>query len=224
MRGGQHDLSIEAHALPHLGRKPAHHRAGHGDVAEQACRGASRLERSSIPGTRAGVDEVRGGGVGVFVDHVAREQVIQVFGHHEEAVCRLKLIGMLGGQRRQLVDRVERLALNARGTVQVLQADARVHVGGDVVRAGIAIRHRIADASTLSVDQDEIHAPGVDADRLGDLAGFAAFLQADQNVLPDHIDVPAIVPAAAHLHVVEAVHLLELDLSVDDASQDMAPA
>ena len=225
MRGGQHHPGIEAHALLHLGRKPAHHRAGHGDFAEQARGSLRRLKGERIPRAGAGVDEVRGGGVGVFVDHVAREQVVQVFGHHEEAISRLKLLGMLARERRKLIDRVERLALDTRDAIEPLQADARIDIGGNIVGSRIAIRHRVADEPTLCIDQDEVDAPGVDADRLGDLAGFAAFLQTDQDVLPDHVDIPAIVPAAAHLHVVKAVHLLELDDAVAvHATKHVAPA
>ena len=132
---------------------------------------------------------------------------------------------MLARERRKLIDRVERLALDARDAIEPLQADARIDVGGDVVGSRIAIRHRVPDEPALRVDQDEVDAPGVDADRLGDLAGFAAFLQADQDVLPDHVDIPAIVPAAAHLRVVEAVHLLELDDAVAvHTTEHVAPA
>ena len=225
MRGGQHDLGVEAHALLHLGCKPAHYRTGHGDVAEQARGGLGRLKRERIPRAGMRVDEVRGGGVGVFVHHVAREQVVQVFGHHEEAIGRLKLLGMLARERRKLVDRVKCLALDARDAIEPLQADARIDIGGDIAGTCVAIRHRVADKPALRIDQDEVHTPGVDADRLGDLAGFAAFLQADQDVFPDHVDIPAIVPAAAHLHVVEAVHLLELDDAVSvHATEHVAPA
>ena len=137
MRGGE--------AL-HLAGQAAEHGARHRHVAENAGRRARRRKRLLVPSARARVEQVRGGGVGVFVRHNARKQVVQIFGHHKEAIGRFELLGMLGGKRGQLVDSVEGLALNARRTIERIQANSAIDLGGDRLRARIAIRHGIAHA------------------------------------------------------------------------------
>ena len=131
---------------------------------------------------------------------------------------------MFRGKRSQLVDGVEGLALNARGAIERIEAHGAVDLCGNRLRAGVAICHGVAHAVSARIDQHEIDAPGVDADRCGNFARGGAFLEANQDVFPNHINIPAIMAATAHLGVIETVHLFEHDFSVFDMAKHVAPA
>ncbi len=224
VRRGEHDLGVKSHTRLHFGGEAPEHGAGHGHLVEDALRGADGLEHASVPCAGACVEQVRGGGVGVFVDRLAGEQVVQILGNHEEAISRLKLLGVFGGKSRKLVNGVEGLTLDAAGAVEVFQADTTIDLRHHRSRAGVAIGHGIADAIAVRIDEHEVDAPGIDANGLGNLARLRALLQTDEHVFPDHIDIPTIVPATADLHVVESMHLFKLDAAVVHASEHMAAA
>ena len=130
---------------------------------------------------------------------------------------------MLVFQRDQLVDCVERLALYAAGVVDLLRVHGSVHALGHALGARVAIGHRVAHERALLVEEDEIDAPGVDADGLGDLARVLAGAHAGQDALKQPLDVPAVVAVHALLRVVEAVYLLEHYLAVLEMPKHVAP-
>ena len=136
----------------------------------------------------------------------------------------LELVGMLLLERPELVDGV---------VGGLLQTDAPVEVGeGDDValdlrvgagRARVAVGHGVADALAPLVQEHEVDAPGVDADG-GDLGLLHRRVDALLDRLDERVDVPAVVPAAADLRVVETIDLLEGDLAVLHPTDDVPAA
>ena len=131
---------------------------------------------------------------------------------------------MLALERDQLVERIERLTLDAAGVIEGAGLELLVDALGDALGALVAVCDGIAHEPALRVEQNEVDAPGVDADSRGDLARIPASLEARKNALPQHLDVPAVMPCAAQLLVVEAVELLEDHTPVLDVPEHVAPA
>ena len=222
MRGGQHDLRVEADRRLHGGREAAQRRAGHLQLAEDAAREAELVDHLPVPVLRARVDEVARRGVRVLVRHLAREDEVQVLRHHQEALRLLELLGMLLLERGELVDRVEEHLLDAAAGVELVGGDRGVHKRVRTFRAGVAVGHHVGAGQALLVKKNEVHAPGIDADRGGDLADLLALGDALQRASGERLVVPAVVPVLADLGVVEAVHLFKNHLPVFEVAEDVA--
>ena len=126
---------------------------------------------------------------------------------------RFELFGVVALQGEQLVERVERLALDARALVDLRGVHDGIRQRVDALRAFVAVRHRVADELLLRIEQHKIHAPGVDAERFRLEACLACGSKSCHHFVKEHLDVPAIVTVDAFLDVVEAVNFGELDVA-----------
>ena len=125
----------------------------------------------------------------------------------------------------QLIERVERLTLNAGTGIDL----GRIHnlVGNfvDAVSAGIAVGNRIADDLVVLVEQHEINAPGINTDGGRSLSSLILDgAQACDNMVEQSLNVPAVVTVYALLLVIEAVDLLVGHLAVLDPASKNATA
>ncbi len=188
--------------------------AGHHDVAEHAARDVEGFQDGFVPILRARVQQAGGGSVGVLVGLGAGKQEAQVVGDHQERLGGGQLFGMLALQGQQLVDGVERLALDARAAVHRVGGHDGVGHGVHAVGALVTVGHGVAQDLVVFIQQDEVDGPGVDAHGLRREAGFLAFGQAGNRFAEQHVHVPAVVAVRSLLDVVEAVDLGKLDGSV----------
>lgn len=118
---------------------------------------------------------------------------------------------MLTLERQQLIDGIERLALNARAAIYLIGRNDSICYGIHAAGALIAVGNRIAEHVVFGVEQHEVNRPGIDAHGFGRIACFFAFSQAGNGFAEQHIHVPAVVTAGAFLDVVEAMDLGKLD-------------
>ena len=118
--------------------------AGHHDVAEDAARDVELVQDGLVPVLRACVQQAGGGSVGVLVGLGAGKQEGQVIGDHQERFGGSQLLWMLALQCQQLVDGVERLALDARAAVYRIVRHDFVGHGVHAVGALVAVSHGIA--------------------------------------------------------------------------------
>ena len=132
---------------------------------------------------------------------------------------------MLVLKGKQLVERVEGLALNAGAGIDL----GRVHdlVGNlvDTVGTCVAIGDRVADDLVMLVEQYKVDAPGIDTDSGRSLSGLVLDgTQTRDDVVKQSLDIPAIVSVYALLLVIEAVDLLVGHLVVLDPASKNATA
>ena len=118
--------------------------AGHHDVAEHVARDVEGFQDGFVPVLRACVQQAGGGSVGVLVGLGAGKQEGQVVGDHQERFGGGQLLGVLALQCQQLVDGVERLALDARAAVYRIVRHDFVGHGVHAVGALVAVSHGIA--------------------------------------------------------------------------------
>jgi hypothetical protein len=122
-----------------------------------------------------------------------------------------KLLWVLVLEGAELVGRVERLVLYARARVVLREGQhARtLKLLANALGARVAVANGLADAAVLGVEQDKVHAPGVDANGCGREALLVRGSEAVKDALPQGVDVPAQMPRALHKAVLKAVDLGE---------------
>ena len=96
---------------------------------------------------------------------------------------------MLLDQRAELIQGIKGQKLNAATVIDVTFTWLRHGPRHNAVRAAIAIRDWQPNALTVFIDQDIIHAPGINADAVDPNALIADFLQPQTNVVFQAIDV-----------------------------------
>ena len=225
MARDERDVRLVADLLGHLRREPAEHDARHHGLLDQTGRDAETRHQLAVPVAGRRVEQARRGGVGVLVRRDAREPPVEVVGNREQALGARELVGVLLAEGHELVDRVERLTLDARAPVQLLGGDGDVDELGDALRASIAIRDGVADELALAVEQHEVAAPGVDADGQRRCPRRrVAGPESRDDLVCQRLDVPAVVTVHAPLAVDEAVHLLEAHLSAIEPTEQNASA
>ena len=146
---------------------------------------------------------------------------MQVVGHHQEIHRRVQLL--LGGGH-QLIEGVEGLLGDAHAGVQLLKGQRLFQLGIHALRTAVAVGDGIAENVPRRVQQHIVHAPGVNADGHGRFAQLFAFGHALQDVLIQPIQPPAQVAVPLGHAVIEAVDLLQHQLSVFKVSQNMTSA
>ena len=126
--------------------------------------------------------------------------------------------------RHQLVNGVEALLLDAGAGVKLLHGDEfgyfPVHAGG----AGIPVGNRVPQHLSILIQQDEIHAPGVDAHGGRDLPQFLAAFHAVYDLCKEPFKIPAEMAVFFRNAVFKAVDLLQDDFPVLDGAQNVAAA
>ena len=212
--GGQHHARVVADLLGDRGLHRPQARPGHGDVAEEAPRDVEAGQHRFVPSAGLGVQKAGRRGVGVLEGLLAGQQKAQVIGDHKEGLSRFQLFGVLALQGQELIDGVEGLALDARAAVELFGAHDGVGHLEHALSALVAIGHGVAHQVVVSIQQDEIDAPGVDADGFRREPRLLAQGKPAHELAVEQVDVPAIVAAPAHLAVVESVHLFQMDAAV----------
>ena len=158
----------------------------------------------------------------LIVGDLAGQAEVEVVRHHQEVRGLLQLLGMFALQPGHLIDRVEDGLLDARARVVLGERqnllDLRVHS----VRTRIAVGHHVGTGLERFVQQDEIDAPRVDADRRGNLAGGGAGLETGDDVARQRLVVPAVVPVLTDLGIVETIDFLQHDPAVFKMAEDVA--
>ena len=130
---------------------------------------------------------------------------------------------MLLLERRELVDRVEDRLLDAAAGIQLLERDHGIDILRHSVRALVPVGDGVADRQPASIDENEVHAPCVDADSLRRLARIRRRLAAGEHMTRQRLDVPAVVPVPHNLRIVEAVYLLQLDFAILHPAENVPP-
>ena len=167
MRGRQHNGRRAADLLGDVRRELTEHNAGRGRLQEDALGNTKTRKNLGVPRALLGIEHASSARVGVLVGLNAGQTPVKIVRNHQEGASRLELLGMLVFKGEQLIERVERLTLNAGTGIDL----SRIHnlVGNfvDAVRAGITVGDRIANDLVVLVEQHEVNAPGIDTDRAG---------------------------------------------------------
>ena len=201
----------------------AHGRPRHLKLAEDALRKRQFPDEIEVPVLLRRVEERRRRGIGVLVDDLPGQAVVEVLRHHQEVRRTLELLGMLLLERPELVDGVEARLLDADTPVEIgkgedLALDLRIRPR----RARVAVGDRVAAPVAVLVEKDEVDAPGVDADG-GDLSLRHRLIDAGLDRRDEFFDVPAVMPFLPDLRILKAVNLLKRDLSALHRPEDVAP-
>ena len=99
---------------------------------------------------------------------------------------------LLFNQRTQLIQGVKGQKLNAATAVNFTFTRLRHRLRHNAGRAAVTVRDWQPNALTVFIDQDIIHAPGINADAVDPNALIADFLQPQTNVVFQAIDVPGV--------------------------------
>ena len=130
---------------------------------------------------------------------VVRDQQ-QVFGRGGEPVAHVSP---------QLVQRVERLELDAGPGVDLVATHARADLVHGVACSSIPVADRFFDEPARAIEQCVVHAPRVDADRRERPTPFAGAgvraLEPDPDTVEQALDVPPQVPRVFPRGIVESV-------------------
>ena len=177
-----------------------------GGCAEPGRRRPRPGQQMFIPAIRVDVDQLRGGGVGIFPVHVAGQAIAQVVRDQQRMGHVRDQLRLLLDQSTQLIKRVKRQKLNAAAPVDVVLAKLGDSVRHQAVGAAVAIRHRQADALAMAIKQNVVHAPGINADAVDANAIVADVVQSGTDLCLQGIDIPGIKTVLLLQAVGETVH------------------
>ena len=199
----------------------AYGRTGHFELTEDLRRQAEPFDEVEVPVLLRGVEQRRRRRVGVLVDDPTRKRVVEILGHHQEVRGLRQLLGMLLLERPELVDGIEARLLDAGARIELrkgkhLLLDLRIRARS----ARVAIGDGVGAALALLVQEDEVDAPRVDADRL-DRALRKSHVDPRFHRSDETVQVPAVVAVPTHLGILKAEDLFEDDLTVLDAAEDV---
>ena len=113
---------------------------------------------------------------------------------------------LLLNQRAQLIERVKRQKLNTAAAIDVVHAKLCDGVCHQPVGATVAIRDGQADAFAAAVEQNVVHAPGIDADAVDANAVIADVVQPGADLRFQGINIPGIKTVLFLQAVGETVH------------------
>ncbi len=226
MRCRQDYLCIKSYLFPNRIRKMPQHGSGHLQLVENILRQPQSLHQRPVPVPADGADQCRRAGIGVFVCLHAAQDVIQIIRNHQEAPRSFQILRMLAHERRQLINRIKRLVLNAGAGVVLFKGKAVLPFQelSHSVCPLVAVGHRVPDPVTLLIQQNKVHRPGVDADGFRRKAGRMGCLQSLYHFPFQVFNIPAkmaVFPADA---VLKAVNLLQVYFPFVYRSDDVAAA
>ena len=112
---------------------------------------------------------------------------------------------LLFNQRTQLIQGVKGQKLNAATAVNFTFTRLRHRLRHNAGRAAVTVRDRQTDTLTDVIDQNVIHAPGINADAVYPNAFIADFFQAKTNIVFQAVDVPGVKTVCFLQAVHEAV-------------------
>ena len=139
----------------------------------------------------------------------------KILGPIETAVCLIPI---------ELINRIEGLELDAGFCVKLAKRQQLVDRLGRLGPASVAVAEERQDRLVLSVKQHIIDAPGVDADRVGRIAGLAAGLQSGANLATEPLEIPDQMAVHGIGQVCKAINLAHLQLPVGVAPGGNMPS
>ena len=166
---------------------------------EPFARRAGPVQQRLIPAIAVDVDQLGGGGVGIFPVQIAGQAEAEIVGDQQGMGSLTDQLRLLLHQRAQLIKRVKRQKLNAAAAIDFRPAQLRFSVTQQALGAVVTIGDRQPDALALLIQQDIIYPPGIDADTVYQNALLTHFLQPAADLAFQAIYIPA----------VEAVYFLQ---------------
>ena len=212
VRRAEHDL--HALILPD-------NRTGLLQFAKQMLRQAQRLDDGRVVFAGLSVDHAACGSVGVLVGLDAAELVHEVFGDEQEVSHAVQPPGLFVAI--ELIERVERLELDARVPVEPREADFAVYLRDN--RFGAAVTVGVAGHDLrIAAQQHIVHAPCVDGEALDALKPRLGFLDSRFDVEQQGFDIPGQMSVPLRHAVGETVDLLGFEFAVLHPADDVPPA
>ena len=153
----------------------------------------------------------------------ARQVVHQQVGGEQDPFARVP--GEVAGTGHKLVDRIERLNLQAGDAVQVLVAQLLRQRLGDALCAVVTVVERMLDQPLGGVEASVVDAPGVDPQGVEPSArGGDGCVQPLDDLRGDQIEVPVQVTVDGLRRVVETPGLLQGDAPVAQRAENHTTA
>ena len=198
--------------------------SGKADRTEELLRKTQRPDQVKVPVLFFRIQQLRRGSLCVLPFLHAGQQVVQIVRRQKHTLRRFQVLGASFPHRHQLVDRVVIRLERSRPAVQFLRSndllDHAVHAVGPVIPVPVALSHRVSGF----IQEDIVHAPGIDTQADRNLAGLRAQPQAFHDVFRDPLIIPAQGIAALLHPVVEAVDGFQRQLPILQRAQDQTSA
>ena len=198
--------------------------AGRHDLREDFPGQPELVGEFKIPLPRDRIEQIGGRAVGVFAGVVAAERAGQRIGHHQKMAV-FKVFRVFAEMGRKLVDRVDDHALDSGAGVELLAGNLAPDIAFGVAGAHVAVV--VGPAARLAggvVEEDVVHAPGVDADSGDGGIDFERFGQAGFELFHQLGIVPVDRTALFGRTVGEPVHLGQREFAGFEGSDDGAAA
>ena len=198
-------------------------RPGRHDLGQQSRRDAEALEHRACPVAGAGVEGLAGRRERVLGHAGAGQEVGEQVGHHQQPVGVPQERIVRARHRQELVDGVDGHELDAGRGVDLVPGHQRERALDHAVGPRVAVVDRVREQPPALVEQAEVHAPGVDADR-GHATGSPRLAQAGRDVAEQPQGVPVHRPGHGHGHVREAVDVLDGEPPAVERAHEDPPA
>jgi len=180
--------------------------AGRHDLREDVRRHADGGQRCAVPVPRDRVVALHGRHVGELADARAGHPVAQQIGEGEQRLGAVERRAVGRGQAGELVQRVDVHDLDAGALEHGPARHALEDPFRHAIRAAVAVVHRVGQQVPVTVEQREVDAPRIDAER-----GRAVRRRADAlgDLVPQAQHVPIDRPVDRHRGVGETMRLLQ---------------
>ena len=149
---------------------------------------------------------------------------MKIIRHHQQTVRLLQPFWMLLPYRRQLIDRVKNLFLDSCSVVEFFLRDMSIHFFIHALCPAVAEGCRISDTSSLPIQKDIVHRPGVNGKALNFRELCKGFPDALLHVEKQAVDVPFQMTVHPMDAIGKTVHFLGAENTVLHPSYNVPPA
>ena len=193
-------------------------------LAKDFGRQAQFFQQFIIPILRLRIDQLRGCRIGIFIDHLPGQQIMQILRNHQEMFCLRQKLRLRLFYRHELIDGIKELLLNPIAAIQLALANHPVDFLVHTTGSAVTISDGIAEQFSLLIQQDEINAPGINGKACRNAVQLPALLYACLYFAEQMFNIPAKMAIFLDQLIFKAIDFFNAYLAVFQPAQNMPPA
>ena len=176
--GRQDHLAGKSHFFLDLPPQAPQFIPRHPDLLKQPSRIAQLPDQLLIPVLCHRTNQLGRRRIGVLLHLFPGQKKMKIIRHHQQTVRLLQPFWMLLPYRSQLIDRVKDLFLDSCSVVEFFLRDMSIHFFIHALCPAVAVGCRISDTSSLPIQKDIVHRPGINPHAVRDFPQSGALLHA----------------------------------------------
>ena len=218
MGAWQHHIHIESKLLDQFLSQAPQTLSGHSDSLEHLFIESQTVDQLHIPGLARRIDQLGRGGFRILVHLLTGQKKVEIIRNEQKGFRLLHIFRLLLLYRHQLKDGIEHHLLDSRPLIQFHFRDPAVYFLIHAIRPAVPVAYHVPDHLVILIQQDIVHAPGVDSHARRELPDLFTLLYSIFNVFEQPFIIPAKAAVLFGHSIFKPIDLFQYDLSILYAS------